>query len=405
MDTFPKGFLWGASTSAYQVEGGNSFSDWWGWEKRAGLTESGEACRHYHLYREDFETAAALSHNCHRLSLEWGRIEPVKGGYSGEAISHYRQVIRSLKELGLEPVVTLNHFTLPQWFAQEGGWLAPGAPGSFLRYVERMVRELGGEVRYWVTLNEPMVFIYHGYVLGIWPPQERSLLRALRAGQRLAAVHARAYRLIHRLYAAGGLGKAQVSIAHNMQAFVTCTPSLKNKAAASLRDRLFNFWFLDRLMRMRTLDFIGLNYYTRGLVDVRGWGIRHLLLDFCAQGHHPLPKNELGWDIYPQGLHRSLTGLWQRYRLPVFILENGICTRDDSLRWEYIREHLLYVLRAMQEGVKVIGYLHWSLMDNFEWDKGFGPRFGLIEVDYATFSRKVRDSAVKFAQVIRSGRL
>jgi len=330
MDTFPKGFLWGASTSAYQVEGGNSFSDWWGWEKRAGLTESGEACRHYHLYREDFETAAALSHNCHRLSLEWGRIEPVKGGYSGEAISHYRQVIRSLKELGLEPVVTLNHFTLPQWFAQEGGWLAPGAPGSFLRYVERMVRELGGEVRYWVTLNEPMVFIYHGYVLGIWPPQERSLLRALRAGQRLAAVHARAYRLIHRLYAAGGLGKVQVSIAHNMQAFVTCTPSLKNKAAASLRDRLFNFWFLDRLMRMRTLDFIGLNYYTRGLVDVRGWpspaaeerpGLGHISPRAASLAYRAVAE------VSPARIHTRERHLHAR-RLPAL----GIYQRAPSLR-------------------------------------------------------------------------
>ncbi|MBM3251877.1 MAG: glycosyl hydrolase family protein, partial [Candidatus Omnitrophica bacterium] len=195
-----------------------------------------------------------------------------------------------------------------------------------------------------------------------------------------------------------------VSIAHNMQAFAFYSPTLKNRLATYLRNKLFNFSFIERLMQVKSLDFIGLNYYSRNLVDVKKWFWSNLLLDACPPSYSGLPKNSLGWDIYPQGLYSLLREL-KKYKLPVFILENGICTEDDQLRWNFIRQHLNSIYLAMQEGVEVLGYIYWSLMDNFEWDKGFGARFGLIGIDYTNFDRCVRESAKKLAQVCKTNKL
>jgi beta-glucosidase len=303
MIEFPENFYWGAATSAYQVEGNNTNSDWWEWEKRAGLKEtSGWACRHYELYGLDFDLAQQLNHNCHRLSIEWSRIEPKAGEFSREELNHYRDVILSLKERNLEPIVTLHHFTNPLWFAEAGGWENKQAQNYFCRYLEKVLEALSDKVTYWITINEPMVYIYHGFVLGLWPPQKKSLLKAKRVMRHLARAHTQAYRLIHNFYQQRNLINPQVSVAAHLQAFVPCALTLKNKIAVYLRDRFFNFAFLDRLLADKTLDFIGVNYYTRSLVDVERWGLKNLASDSCNKNHHLLPKNSLGWDIYPEGL-------------------------------------------------------------------------------------------------------
>lgn len=391
MIQFPKEFFWGASTSAYQVEGNNTFSDWWEWERQVKLKDSsGLACRHYEFYAQDFDLAKELNHNCHRLSIEWARIEPEEGKFSCVELEHYRQVIRALKERKLEPVVTLHHFTNPIWFAKLGGWRNNQSGKYFLRYVEKVVDALSNDVHFWVTINEPMVYVYFSYLLGLWPPQNRSILISRQVTNSLVNAHVKAYHLIRDIYKAKNLEYPKISIAQNMQAFVPCVPSLRNKFSAYLRHKSYNLEFIDKLIRQRAIDFIGMNYYSPSWV---------------GSGHYRhLRKNSMGWDIYPQGLHDLLVGL-KRYNLPVFILENGICTDDDSLRWDYIREHLESVHRAMLKGVKVLGYIYWSLLDNYEWDKGFAPRFGLIEVDYNTYKRKVRESARKFSQVCLTGRL
>lgn len=402
---FPKGFLWGAATSAHQVEGNNINSDWWEWEKRVGLPQtSGQACRHYQLYKEDFALASQLSHNVHRLSVEWSRIEPEEGRFREEEINHYREVILSLKQLNIEPIVTLHHFTSPLWLAKLSGWDNRKIEGYFLRYVEKVVGALCDKVDYWVTINEPMVYTYYSYIMGSWPPQEKSFLKAKKVIDNMANSHIKAYGLIHDIYSRKKLSSPSVSIAHNMQAFVPCNPALKNRFAVYLRDKIFNRDFIERLIRNNTLDFIGVNYYTRGLIEVEGWGLNNLLMDVCKKGHDPLKKNTMGWDIYPRGIHDLLLKL-KKYNLPVFILENGICVDDDNTRWEYIYEHLKNVHLAIEQGVKVLGYIYWSLLDNFEWDKGFIPRFGLIEVDYHTYKRTIRESARKFSLVCKSNQL
>ncbi|MBI4972881.1 MAG: glycoside hydrolase family 1 protein [Candidatus Omnitrophica bacterium] len=405
MIEFPKDFLWGAAISAYQTEGNNLNSDWWDFEKKAGLKDaSGLACRHYEFFREDFALASLLNLRALRLSIEWSRIEPQAGQFCEKEIEHYREVVSALRERNLEPVVTLHHFTNPLWFARLGGWQNKKSTDYFLRYVEKITLALCGQVRFWVTINEPMVYIYHSFILGFWPPQEKSFFKALQARNNLIKAHIKTYRLIQDIYQRKNLAKPLISIANSMQAFVPCSRSLKNRIAVYLREKYFNHVFLDQLSKAGALDFLGINYYTRSLVDVERWGLRNLFLDICKKNHSLLPKNSLGWDIYPEGMYSVLLGL-AKYRLPVFILENGICTDDDSQRWDFIRGHLKSIYLAMQKGVKVWGYLYWSLLDNFEWDKGFIPRFGLIEVDYATYKRKPRDSAREFAAVCKTGRL
>jgi beta-glucosidase len=259
-------------------------------------------------------------------------------------------------------------------------------------------------VRYWVTINEPMVYAYYSYILGAWPPQEKSLTLAKKVAENMASAHIQAYKLIHDIYRRKNLPPPFVSIANNTQAFVPCKKTLRNWLAVYLRDKNFNFAFLNRLFRQKTLDFIGMNYYTRGLAETKSWSLKSLLMDNCESGHSRLQKNSMGWDIYPEGLFDLLLK-FKKYKLPLFILENGICTADDALRWDFIRRHLESLHRAMDAGVKVLGYIYWSLLDNFEWDKGFAERFGLIEVDYGTYQRKVRDSALRFATVCKTGTL
>jgi beta-glucosidase len=391
MIEFPKEFLWGAATSAYQVEGNNMFSDWWEWEKRVGLPDlSGLACRHYELYAQDFDLAKSLNHNCHRLSIEWARVEPEEGRFSLPELEHYRRVILALKERGITPVVTLHHFTNPVWFAKIGAWRSRKADKYFLRYVEQVVSFLANEVPFWATINEPNVYAYHSYLLGLWPPQDKSLFSARQVMRSMAKVHIKAYHLIRSIYAQNHLTYPKISIAQNMQAFVPCPPNLINKFATGLKHKFYNLDFIEKIITQQAVDYIGINYYSPSWV---GRGKRPLLR-----------KNSLGWDIYPEGFYSLLKGL-KVYDLPVFILENGICTDNDVLRWDYIREHLESLGRAMQEGVKVLGYLYWSLLDNFEWDKGFGPRFGLIEVNYHTYQRTIRESGRKFAEVCLANKL
>ncbi|MCM8789834.1 MAG: glycoside hydrolase family 1 protein [Candidatus Omnitrophica bacterium] len=395
MMQFPDGFLWGATLSSYQAEGDNISSDWQG---------AGAAARHYELYRQDFDLAKQLNHNAHRLSIEWSRIEPEAGKFSEQEINHYIEVIDSLRAGSIEPVVTLHHFTNPLWFSHTGGWLNPKAPEYFSRYAQKIVDALAGKVKFWITINEPLVYVYHSYILGVWPPHKKSFFKAKKVTKNLLCAHTKAYKLIHSIYKSLGLESCMVSIAKNLQSFVPCNLSFKNRLAVYLRNKLYNFDPLEKLIRQRSLDFIGVNYYTRNLIDVTGWSLTSLLIETCKNNHSSLKKNSLGWDIYPQGLYELLMRL-NKYRLPIFITENGICTDDDSLRKEFIHQHLKQVYLAIQQGVKVLGYLYWSLLDNYEWDKGFGPRFGIIEVDYTTYKRRVRESAKFFAEVIKSGSL
>ena len=415
---FPEGFLWGAATSAHQVEGGCDNNDWWAWEEAGRVAQrSGAACDHYHRFREDFDLARALRHNAHRLSLEWSRIEPEEGKFSHQALGHYREVLQALVERGIEPVVTLLHFTLPRWLAERGGWECPEIEALFERFVSRVVTEYRDLARRWITINEPVVAVYKGYIVGEWPPGKSGFPPALAAIRRMLRAHVRAYHAIH-----GIQPTAAVGVAQHMLGLSICDPwNLPDRLTAGTRDFLMNFLFLDalhtgalrapglfweRLPMRRTLDFIGVNYYTRDFVRNGGFDLPGLLGQACKLDHHQQigKRNSLGWEVYPEGLGYFLHRL-KRFRLPILITENGVSTGNDEDRWMFLVLHLWQVARAISSGVPVVGYLYWSLLDNFEWADGYDARFGLVEVDYATQRRTVRESARRLSRIIERNRL
>ncbi|MBI3324947.1 MAG: glycoside hydrolase family 1 protein [Candidatus Omnitrophica bacterium] len=420
---FPDGFLWGAATSSHQVEGNNSNNDWWAWEQAGRVKEaSGIACDQYRRFRDDFDLAQLLGHNAHRFSIEWSRVEPREGEFSDEALRHYGDLVEALHQRGIAPIVTLHHYTNPLWLAAQGGWTNPKIVDRFARYTRRVAEALGDRVRYWLTINEPMVYAVMHYLDGIGPPGEQDLRLMFQVVEHLIRAHAASYRVIHEAAEARGW-PAQVSLAKHAQPFEPCRGWWAvDRLIAWLTERTYNQGFLNALTQgvyqipgrrprripeaKGTLDFIGLNYYGRlflRLTQVRQkqwWGVR------CSTQHHPqvTERNDLEWDVYPPGILRILR--WALpYRLPVLVTENGICTTDDGQRERFIVNHLRMVAHAMQAGVPVFGYLHWSLIDNFEWAHGYGPRFGLVEMDYATQQRRVRPSAHRFAQICRSNRI
>lgn len=383
-----RSFLFGAATSAHQVEGSNVHSDWWEWEKKTpGIERSGQAVDHYHRFREDFALARALGHTAHRLSIEWSRIEPAPGMFNRNEIQHYREVLQELRRQHLVSFVTLWHFTSPQWFMKRGGWLAGDAPELFGRYVNVIAEELGDLIDFWVTVNEPMVYATMSYWRKRWPPQHRSIRGLTKTVAQLARAHGVAYRKIHRLYPA-----AQVGMAKHLIAYV---PDQEQQ----LDDRLFagleNWWFNRRWFALtgNTHDFIGVNYYFTRKLRV------HVFPPSMREVDWPGPKSDIGWAIRPEGLTHVLLEM-KRYNKPIYITENGLADADDSKRSDFIRAHLRAVEKAQAQGADVRGYLHWSLLDNFEWDLGFKPRFGLVEVDYETLTRKPRPSAYVYKAII-----
>jgi len=419
--TFPKDFLWGAGTSSHQVEGNNTNNDWWQWEQHIPLKmRSGQACDEWNRFEEDFKLAKTLGLRAHRFSLEWSRIEPSVGKFDNLVFDRYRQMILSLKSKGIEPIVTLNHFTIPIWLVSQGGWLSNESPELFARYVQKTTEALGSDVHYWITLNEPAAYTYRSYMIGQWPPGEKSTKNAFKVVQNLARAHVLAYGKIKEVYAQKGWNEPVVGIAQQVLIFAPCSArSLWDQLSASLRDRVVNHLFVQaliwgkakifgvfslRLHKVKTLDFIGLNYYTREYVHSRGFQLKDILAKKSDLENSNIKRNFLGWEIYPQGLYKLIKA-FSKYKLPILISENGICTNNDTERSEFITEHLKALALAMKEGVCVIGYLYWSLLDNYEWAEGFAPRFGLIEVDYTTQERKIRDSAIKFMEIIRSGKI
>jgi beta-glucosidase len=401
---FPPDFLWGAATSSHQVEGDNRWNDWWEYEQ-AGLLpyRSGETCRHYQLYEADFDLAQSWGHNAHRFSLEWSRIEPAEGQWDPEAIAHYQAVLRALRSRGMEPVVTLHHFTNPAWFAHRGGWLRRDSAKLFARYAAYVATHLGAEVKFWLTLNAPTVYMLHGYILGEWPPcLQASWLKAARVFRNLASAHIAAYRVLHH-----NRQNTMVSFAHSTPLIVPCDPTRqRDRMAVAVRDWLLNHAFFRLIGAPRTLDFIGINYYTRTIVRSVGVGMGALVGRACRLPHHHdrWPTSTTGWEVYPPGLALVL----ERFAVfgrPLLVTENGVATDDEILRRNALMQHLESLAQAYERGVHVIGYLYWSLMDNFEWALGAHARFGLAAVDFTTQQRLPRPCAEDFARVCRESRL
>lgn len=394
--TFPEGFLWGVSTSAYQIEGGNE-NDWSIWEKegrrmlkvmeRTKNPEEficGQACDSYNRYEEDFDLALELNNNSFRLGIEWSRVEKNKGIWNVDEIKHYRNVLRAAKKRGLTTVVTLWHWTLPSWLAREGGLISKQLEEKFMRYVEMVIGELGGDIDYWVTLNEPMIAALNAYISKRWPPNKKSILKYRKAIKNLAKVHKASYKMIHDRFPDARVGFS------NLTNFIEPKHKwlITDRIVAAIFESMWNKWFINKTIDQ--VDYIGMSYYFHDRVI----------------SYPPFVKNDnnettdMGWEIYPAGIYHVLKQL-AKYKKPIMIIENGIADAEDKHRSKFIKDHLENVHKAILEGVEVIGYFHWSLLDNFEWDSGYGPKFGLYKVDRKTFERTPRPSAAVYAQICK----
>lgn len=411
---FPEGFWWGAATSSHQVEGNtrNNWSEWEQSSRRIGQLKgegkdpkdfiSGRGCDQYHLYEKDFDIARELGHSMHRLSIEWSRIEPEEGKFDEKEIDHYRKVIDAMRERGIEPVVTLYHWTEPLWFSKRGGFLHPDGPQAYKRFISRVVDNLKDRVGLWITFNEATtVLAGMAYKRGIWPPQYRSLWKFLRFRRAILKSHILAYQEIKKIYSSLDVSQTSCGItlmSHNIKA--PCVGAVENNTYFKggwltqilgiewAINRFYNEYLWSRILPYQ--DFLGLNYYT----------LRRLPGSFSIIPQGRL-LDDLGWEIFPRGIYERLMAL-KRFGKPVFITESGLYDSEDRYRGQYIKDHLRWVWQAIQDGVDVRGYLHWSLIDNFEWHHGFRMRFGLVQVDYDTLERTIRPSALEYATIIRN---
>lgn len=356
---------------------------------------------------------AALHQNAHRLSLEWSRLEPREGVFEEAAVARYRRMLEGLRARCIEPIVTLNHFTLPLWVSRAGGWENPRIVRWFERYARRCAGWFADLVDLWVPINEPNVVLALGYLQGRFPPGARNPLRARRALPNLLRSHAVAYQAIHDVQRG-----ARVGTAHNIRLVDPARrDSRADRWSASLQSQFFNWLWLDVVQRGEgrsilwsgrlqecadTADFHGVNYYTRDLTRFAPWLVHRA---FGRNFHTPDAEiSDHGYgEIYPEGLYRALREVWDRYRRPLFVTENGVPDEDDDIRPRFLVDHLIAVRRAIADGIPVEGYYHWSVVDNFEWAEGWRMKFGLIAVDPLTQRRTERHSARVYAEICRGG--
>ncbi|MGF1503957.1 MAG: glycoside hydrolase family 1 protein [Anaerolineae bacterium] len=419
---FPQAFRWGTATSSYQVEGNLTNNDWWLAAQEGGYIyhdqSAGLACDWWNRAEEDFDRMADLGLNAHRLSIEWSRVEPKPGVWDEAAIARYREMIQGLVDRGIEPMITLHHFTNPLWMVERGGWENPEAVDWFASYAHKIVSALGDLTPMWCTINEPMVMIGQTYALGRWRPGKRELNAAIRAGINISRAHGAAYHIIH-----DQVEKAFVGFAKHMIIWEPHRLWMPNDwVAAWLVRLLFNRLFLssviDGVLRVpgrrairipevrNTVDWLGGNYYQRYRIRTKLFGGRAMFMEL---GTRPgILKGPGDWgEIHPPGLSLTLRHLWNKYRLPLIITENGIPDQADEHRPGFIVTHLHELWRTMQEEIPVYGYYFWSLVDNFEWTEGYDPAFsfGLFEVDFETQERQMRPSGELYKAICEAGGL
>lgn len=413
---FPKKFTWGTATSSHQVEGSNANNNWARWERQPGrilknaLSTPGCDWWAGGRWREDLTRAADAGQNAHRFSVEWSRIQPTPDSWDESAIDFYREMMRGMIDRGLRPMVTLHHFTDPLWLTDRGGWLCPDAPALFTRYVEKIVPALKELTNEWITINEPNVYTYNGYISGDFPPGKKTAFReALTVLRNMIEGHAAAYRAIHSVQP-----DAAVSIAVNYMDFLSRTPALADRLTTAFFDRVFNRSFVDVLangrfsygpMRLRckaarnAFDFFGLNYYT-------GKQIRFSTdLDKTMSFAPGASLSDTGFLANEPDSFANALNWAASYGKPVIVTENGVENDEDTFRREYLGDQIYQLWRAISAGLPILGYYHWSLVDNFEWERGWTQRFGLWRLDVESGKREKRPSVDFYAAICKKNAL
>lgn len=410
---FPSGFLWGAATAAHQVEGGNTNNNWAAWEAQPGRIlngdHSGLACDWWSgRWKEDLDRAVETGQNSHRLSIEWSRIQPTPDRWDEDALDHYREIIRGMLSRGLTPMVTLHHFTDPLWFFEKGGWEQENAPELFDQFVCRAVEALKEYVTLWVTINEPNVYVLSGYMGSDFPPGKGDLNAAFGVMRNLIRGHAAAYRSIKRIQK-----NSLVGFAVNYRSLRPACPAspidctLAKFAHSSYNDSFARALQTGRLSfaarraaipeAIATQDFIGVNYYTRDLIQFAPLAPGDLFMKrHFPKGAELSPTGFIA--NVPEGMFEALR--WAKsFNLPIYVTENGVEDPNDDLRPRYLIEHLHQVWRAINFNYPIKGYFHWSLVDNFEWERGWSQRFGLWGLDVQTQARIRRRSVDLYAEI------
>lgn len=437
---FPRDFLWGCATSAYQIEGspladGAGPSIWHRFTRTPGLVRDGDsgdvACDHYRRYADDVKLMQRLGLNAYRFSIAWGRVMPEgTGRINAAGLDFYERLVDALLDAGIQPMATLYHWDLPAALDDRGGWLNPDIAGWFADYATAVYRRLDDRIKLWATLNEPWVVTDGGYLHGALAPGHRNRFEAPLASHHLMRAHGAA------VQAYRAVGKHQVGLVVNIEPKYPASDSAQDKAATQRADAYMNRQYLDpallgqyppemkeifgeawpdwpaedfELIR-QPLDFIGLNYYTRSVTrhDDKAWPL------YASGVRQPQATySETGWEVFPQGLVDTLNWIRERYgNPPLYITENGSAFYDppvapadelpDPLRVDYLRKHLRATLQARADGCDIRGYFAWSMLDNFEWSLGYSKRFGIVHVDFATQKRTLKSSAKLYAEIIAS---
>lgn len=408
---FPKNFFWGASTAGHQVEGG-LHDDWTVWElahakelassatKRLGHLASwpdikaeatdpnnyvsGKGVDHYNRYQEDFDILGKLNMNAFRFSIEWSRIEPEEGVWDEAEVAHYHEYLKQLRKRGITPFLNIWHWTMPVWFEEKGAFKKRANIKHFLRFVKKISDEYGADLSHIITLNEPNVYMSLGFITATRPPQEKNVWHGLVSYWHLRLAHKQSYKLLKTAHP-----HLQIGIAMQLGNIQAKRPhDILDEATTKVMRYAWNWWFLRRIRREQ--DFIGINYY-----------FTDYYRRFKTQ-NPTVPLNDLGWYMEPEGIYPLLLRAWGRYKKPIFITENGVADAQDQYRRWWIEETVVAMERALSEGVDLRGYFHWSLLDNFEWEAGYWPKFGLVEVDRKHgMKRTIRPSAKWFGDLIK----
>jgi beta-glucosidase len=387
---FPDGFRWGTATAAHQIEGGNWNNDWWQFEHQPGsgcAEPSGDACDSWHRWPEDVAVCAELGLDDYRFSLEWSRIEPEPGHWSTAAVDHYRRQCEALLERGLDPVVTFHHFTTPRWASADGGWRNPDTAGRFADFCARVAGDLGDVIGRACTINEPNIVSIMGYAMGMFPPGQQDDASWLAVNEVFVDAHRRAMEAIRANAPGVPVG---LTLAMSDYQATEGGEAARDAARATMEDVFLAATAGD--------DFLGVQTYSRTRFGPAG-------MLGPEPGVDVLP---LGYEYWPEALGATIRRAWEvtRGEVPILVTENGIGTDDDAQRIRYVRTALGGVLDCLADGIDVLGYTYWSLLDNFEWAMGYGPRFGLVEVDRAApFTRRPKPSARWFADVVRANAL
>ena len=415
---FPQGFLWGTATSSHQVEGQNTNNNWFEWERRGKINQghtSGPALDWWNgKWEEDLDRAAAGGQNAHRFSVEWSRVQPQPGVWDEQALKKYRRMAQGMYDRGITPVVTLHHFTNPLWLEEMGGWENPEVIPLFGAYAQRIVSLLGDYVTLWCTFNEPNVYAVLAYLEGSFPPGKENLGKTFQVIKNLAVAHAAAYHRIHEQQYEARVGL----VIHYRDLIPERNWYPPDRLITWLISQLFHDTFPSAACSGRlklplswslipdgkgTQDFLGLNYYTREVVRFSPGSPRQLFSSRSLPKDAPRSETEF-ISHSPEGFYRAMKWALQ-FDIPLMITENGVDDSSGSLRPRYLAEHIHQMGQGIDQGWPIKGYFHWTLVDNFEWERGWTQKFGLWSLDRTTGQRHKRPSAELYQQICRRNQL